>query len=257
MLHAVAFRPDPIADSRATADRGWFAVFLALAAGVHLALALAVPRNVHRPVASPRIITDVIDVEPQTEPTARAEPLPELPEPSAMPQRARVPMRPTKGAPPEPAAKVLTSAPGDGEPVDFVTGSAPLYTGGTTSRNGANTREPGLTAVASSPSVSSAMGTEPSLPDRSRPASLASGLDWRCPFPSRADRDGIDSGVASLKVEVAPTGQVRAVHVLHDSGHGFGKAARSCALRKRYRAALDRAGRSIGATLLVRVHFVR
>jgi outer membrane biosynthesis protein TonB len=237
-------------------ERGWFALSLALSVGAHLAVPTIPPRSVQRSVASQRITTQVIEPEAPNGRAPRAEP---VPEPLETPGTRKPPtesVRRADPASPDQAAELLTSAAGASEPVHFATGAAVLYSGGTTRRDGSSTRGPGM-AAEGRPARSSVVGREPSLPDRSPPASLASRPDWRCPFPSQANREGIDSGVATLKVEIDAAGQALSVRVLRHSGHGFGDSAERCALRKRYRPALDRNGRSIRAELVVRVHVLR
>jgi hypothetical protein len=113
-----------------------------------------------------------------------------VPEPLETPGIRKPPtesVRRADPASPDQAAELLTSAAGASEPVDFATGAAVLYSGGTTRRDGSSTRGPGM-AAEGRPARSSVVGREPSLPDRSPPASLASRPDWRCPFPSQANR---------------------------------------------------------------------
>ena len=66
-----------------------------------------------------------------------------------------------------------------------------------------------------------------------------------CDFPAEADIEGIDSAVVQLTVTVGPNGRAKSVTVLKDPGFGFGQSARSCAFRKQFNAALDRAGTAI------------
>jgi protein TonB len=82
----------------------------------------------------------------------------------------------------------------------------------------------------------------PDPPDRSRGASVFMGYNGDCDFPAEADRDHVDHGWASLVVTVLPDGRAARVRLLEDSGHGFGRVAQACALRARYRPALDRTG---------------
>lgn len=98
----------------------------------------------------------------------------------------------------------------------------------------------------------------PPGPDLSRPANIIGGTNWNCPFPPEADADQIDSAVVTVSVTVRPDGSPLSVKVVSDPGHGFGRAARMCALGRKYQPALDRAGQPITATMPpIRVSFVR
>ncbi len=84
------------------------------------------------------------------------------------------------------------------------------------------------------------------------------GFNTDCDFPAEADRDHVDHGWAKLIVTVRSDGRAAAVQLLEDSGHGFGRMARQCALRARYRPALDRTGTPIQAdTPSFRYRFTR
>lgn len=98
----------------------------------------------------------------------------------------------------------------------------------------------------------------PPGPDLSRPASLIGGTNWNCPFPPEADADQIDSAVVTVSVTVRPDGSPLSVKVVSDPGHGFGRAARICALGRKYQPAFDKTGQAITATMPpIRVSFVR
>ena len=86
---------------------------------------------------------------------------------------------------------------------------------------------------------------------------LGDGL-WDCPFPPEADAQGIDRALVVLQITVRPDGRAQAVRVVRDPGNGFGREARSCAMKHRWRAARDRDGTPIvGTTAPLRVRFVR
>ena len=51
-----------------------------------------------------------------------------------------------------------------------------------------------------------------------------------CTFPKEADDDQVDEAKVILRVTVEPAGSVSAAQVVRDPGHGFGRAARTCAL---------------------------
>lgn len=97
----------------------------------------------------------------------------------------------------------------------------------------------------------------PPGPDLSRSLALAGGTSWNCPFPPEADSDQVDSAVVRVQVTVRPDGSASSVSVLADPGHGFGRAARLCALNKRYQPALDRTGTAIVSSAPVTVRFNR
>jgi protein TonB len=98
-----------------------------------------------------------------------------------------------------------------------------------------NTGVPGGTGTGTAPPP------PPPGPDLSQPPGVI-GLSWNCPFPPEADADGIDQAVAVIVVTVRPDGSPLTVKVITDPGHGFGRAARMCALGRQYKPGLDRAG---------------
>jgi protein TonB len=107
-------------------------------------------------------------------------------------------------------------------------------------------------------------GTGPVAPppppevDRSKPPSLLGGTSWNCPFPPEADTDQVDQAIATIVVTVRPDGTPQSVKVVSDPGHGFGRAARLCALGRRYNAGLDRAGAATTSTTPpIKVRFTR
>ncbi|MGO9836930.1 MAG: energy transducer TonB [Polyangiaceae bacterium] len=193
---------------------------------------------------------------PQVEPEAKAEPAP----PPRMPHEAPPP-------PPAPAqaAKVLTREPDPNEPVDLtgntiVTGNAADFPGGLTASNGTGTNAVrSLTSPTGVPGGTGAPTAAPSAPgpDRTRPASLAGGSDWNCPFPPEADTAQIDEAYVTVQVDVRPDGTPGAVTVVSDPGNGFGREARRCALGKSFQPALDHDGNAIAGTKKVKVHFSR
>jgi protein TonB len=178
-------------------------------------------------------------------------------------------------SPPPPAAqagKLLTAPEEPDAPVDltgdgFVTGNADSFVGGVTAAAGTGTSatynpaasptgKPGGTGTSNKPPPPP---PKPTGPDRSRAATIASGANWSsCPFPSEADVDQVDYAVVTLVVTVRPDGTPRSVQVVSDPGHGFGRAARMCALSKRYTPAWDHDGNAImGTTPPIRVTFTR
>ncbi|HYQ26565.1 MAG TPA: energy transducer TonB [Polyangiaceae bacterium] len=187
---------------------------------------------------------------PPPEPEPEAEPPPTPP-----PSRA-APPPPNSPAPPPPAAaeagKVLTQDPDPNEPVDMtdsiVSGSGDRYAGGVTAADGTATKavrdlraQPNGVGAAPPPGPVA----PPPGPDLSRAAAPMNGSWNDCEFPAEADIEGIDSAVVQLTVTVGPNGRAKSVTVLKDPGFGFGQSARSCAFRKQFNAALDRAGTAI------------
>jgi protein TonB len=104
-------------------------------------------------------------------------------------------------------------------------------------------------------------GSDKPLPprvDQSRPPSLIGSTSWSCPFPPEADAEGRDRATAVIVVTVRPDGSPQSVSVMQDPGSGFGRAARMCALGRRYKPGLDRDGNAtVSATQPIRVNFSR
>ena len=99
---------------------------------------------------------------------------------------------------------------------------------------------------------------QPTGPDLSRAATPSGSTNWSCPFPPEADAEQIDEMRVSLVVTVRPDGTPLSVNVVADPGHGFGRAARMCALTHRFNPTLDRTGQPItGATPPFNVRFTR
>lgn len=202
---------------------------------------------------------------PEPEPEEEEKP-PEEPKPvvKEAPQPEDPPPQPPAAAE---AAKVLTAEPDPNEPVDMsdtiVQGNADTYAGGISANAGTSkvaVRNPAAVATG----VVGGTGTAPAPPpppkvDRSRKAGLLGSVDWSdCPFPAEADAEQIDQAFVLIQVKVRADGTPDAVTVVQDPGHGFGREARKCAMRKRYTTALDVDGRPIpGATNAFRVRFDR
>jgi protein TonB len=92
--------------------------------------------------------------------------------------------------------------------------------------------------------------------DMSRPASVIGG-SWGCPFPPQADLNQIDRAAVTLSITVGTDGRAKSASVVSDPGYGFGAQARRCAMSKRYKPALNRDGKKITKTIVVRVRFTR
>lgn len=92
-------------------------------------------------------------------------------------------------------------------------------------------------------------------PDLTRAASPFYGVDSGCAYPSGADGE---VAVVTVIVTVGPDGKAQHVEVLDDPGMGFGRAARTCAMRHPYRAGRDASGKPVvSKTPPVRVRFTR
>jgi len=201
------------------------------------------------------------------------EPPPPPPPPPEEPPKEPEPPKPVpKDEPPPPppqpaeAAKVLTADPQPSEKVEdltsFVTGSGQTFAGGTTSAQGTS-KTAVYNPAAANTGVPGGTGTAPAPPvrrdDRSRAPGLLGSVDWNdCPFPGEADAEQIDQAFVLIQVKVKPDGSPENVTVLQDPGHGFGREARKCAMRKKYSQGLDPDGNPIGGTTKpFRVRFER
>jgi protein TonB len=195
---------------------------------------------------------------PPTPPPPPVKPAPSSPtrEPDA-PARRQAPR--TAPAPPAfaQAGAIVARDPDPNEAVDltgdaFVTGVGAVYSGGTTRSDGTS-REPVHGPVQTRPP----RPPRSPPPDRSRPVGLPSPA-WSCPWPVEADNDSVNEVVAVIRVTVRPDGSVERATVLVDPGHGFGEAARRCALGSRFMPARDRSGRVVHAdSPPIRVRFTR
>jgi protein TonB len=210
---------------------------------------------------------DLLKADPPPPP---AEP---LPPPKEEPKEVQpVLIKETKtNEPPPPAAAaakasaVLTQAPDPNEPVDltnsFVTGNADSYAGGVTQAAGtSSTAVYARNAVAGGApgGTGKSAGPAGNGPDRSRAASLAGSKDWKCDFPPEADVDQIDQAFVVVQVATRADGNPERVSILSEPGHGFGRAARICAMKEHYDPALDREGNPIaGSTKSIRIRFER
>lgn len=201
---------------------------------------------------------------PEPEPQAPPEPVPQAPKEKA-PEKD-----PYEEPPPAPAqaAKVLTQEPDPDEPVDmtgqgFVTGDGSGPGFGMVSAAG-TAKTPTFDRNASLSGKEGGKGTgqggppPPQGPDLSKAAGLVGSSAWDCPFPPEADAEQIDQAVVSIIVTVRTDGTPQSVKVVSDPGTGFGRAARLCALARRYTPALDRTGTPmVSATPPIRVRFTR
>jgi len=178
-----------------------------------------------------------------------------------VPPKAAAKDQPTEAAPPEAAqaGKLLTQEPSADDPLDltdqgFVTGEGDRYAGGTTAASGTSTtavRDPRARAGGKPGSTGEKPGapasTAPAGKDQSRPSAPAS-RNWNCGFPPEADFDQIDFATVMISVTVGTDGRAKSVSVLSDPGHGFGRLARSCAMRMQYNPGYDRNGQPVVKT---------
>ncbi len=200
---------------------------------------------------------------PAVEPETKAQDNPK-PEPVVQKSVARVAAQ----QPPLPAAaqagKTLT-APDDAtsDVADFtmVQGSGTEYVGGTTSAIGTNknavrgaaSQKP-VTATSVVPRMNQGESPGKDLSRSPRPE----GTDWNCSRLFPQDADAPDSATVSIVVTVSANGTPKAVTVLRDPGHGFGAAARVCAMSQRYSSGLDRQGLpTVAMTPPITVRFTR
>lgn len=210
-----------------------------------------------------------VEKEKEKEPEPPPPPEEEKPQPEeAKPVAKDTP--PPDTAPPPPAAaeaaKVLAADPDPNEVVDMrdtiVQGTGDKYAGGQTATSG--TSKTAVTnAAAAATGVPGGTGTAPAPAaprvDRSRAAGLLGSTDWGdCPFPAEADAEQIDQAYVMIQVKLKADGSPESVTVLQDPGHGFGREARKCAMRKQFSGALDADGNPVaGTTKPFRVRFER
>jgi protein TonB len=188
------------------------------------------------------------------------------PEPPPPPEPAAKPLPPPKPAPEDPhesepapeaaqAGALLTQEPEENEPEDpyddsFVTGDKDFYAGGMTANLGKSLSAVyGLGARAGGVpgGTGSAAPASPPKPDLSRLPTYGTNSMWDCGFPWEADRDRIDHAMAQIAVTVRADGTAEAVDVVFDPGHGFGRVAKSCALKQHWDVGLDLDGHPITA----------
>jgi periplasmic protein TonB len=177
----------------------------------------------------------------------RGEPEPEPePEPPPTPQKIAIKEPPPEviEAPPPPLPMR--------EPIDLVERVDDAVEYAPRSRNGVPGGIPGGVAGPSAPQRA------PDPNDKSVPAKLTGSSSWNCPFPAEADAEGVDDAVVTLQVSVSAEGKASGATVLSDPGHGFGRAARQCALARTYSPARDADGKpTAGKTPPIRVKFSR
>jgi periplasmic protein TonB len=207
-----------------------------------------------------------VDIDLNEPPPPKPEPVPE-PEPEPEPPPPAQQKAPEPAAPPPAAAeagKVLTAEPDPDAPVDFgnefISGDGDRFAGGVTASSGTS-----KTAVRNTAAVATGIGTGA---PKVAPAPVGPKVDlskapeplnknWDCPFPSEAEAEGINAIKVQVVVTVTREGRARTATVLKDPGFGFGKAARACAMRNAYAAALDASGKAVEQSFSVNVRFTR
>jgi len=207
--------------------------------------------------------------EPESEPEVEAEPEDAPPMPADRMAANQEPARELPSA--AKAGQTLTALedPGESEAnvADFtmVQGEGNAYVGGTTAargesesavhgaaKNGPSTVREGRPARTQGPAKVAPRG-----PDRSRPARPANGA-WSCSHLFPSDPGVPNFATVMIVVTVRADGSPRSIQVTSDPGHGFGAAARTCALGQRYVPALDRQGKPItSVTPPITVRFSR
>lgn len=213
-----------------------------------------------------------VDIPPAQKAEEKKEEPPPEPEPEPAPKLDKPapkeddPYEDKTPPPPSQAAKVLTAKEDPDEPVDmtgqgFVTGDGTGPGFGMVSAEG-TAKTPTYNKGASLDGKEGGTGTKPPPPppavDLSKAPSLVGSTNWDCAFPPEADAEQIDQAVASVVVTVRPDGTVQSVKVVDDPGYGFGRAARICALARRFSPGLDRTGQpTTSVTPPIRVRFTR
>lgn len=185
---------------------------------------------------------------PPPQPAPRAAPRPRA-EPVAQPAKAPEPVAAAEQpVPVQPVMPVATVDPGAaGTSSIAVPAAAPS----------ARPSAPGVIA-APAPALQKGPVTPGAVSlDRSRRAGLADSARWDCPFPAEAESEGIERAKAVLRVEIDALGQPQKVIVTDDPGHGFGREARRCAMRRRWISRLDRSGAPASDAVTVVVSFER
>jgi periplasmic protein TonB len=211
---------------------------------------------------------NLVEIQKEPEPPKDEPPPPKMeekPEPKPEPEKAEKPVA-KEPAPPAAAqaAQVIAAESKPNEPLDltnaFVQGTGTVYAGGATMAAGTATSAvravaPAATGVVGGTGAPTAQVG--SVEDKSRSLRLRGGTDWNCPFPPEADLESLNDGSATVEVSVGLSGRVDSVRIINDSGNGFGRAARSCAMSKMFDPALDRQGLPTASTKQFRVRFSR
>jgi protein TonB len=215
--------------------------------------------------APSEIILEAYEAPPKPpEPEPEVKPVDnQKPEPVLQKSVAKIASPATKLPAAAQAGKTLTAADdGSGDVADFtmVQGSATDYAGGTTSAIGTSAKAVRGAASETPPSpkaVVSQKAAPASGPDLTR-SPRPSGADWNCSHLFPRDPEAGDYATVSIVVTVSVDGSPKSVTVLRDPGHGFGAAARACAMSQRYSSGLDRQGNpALATTPPITVRFTR
>lgn len=199
---------------------------------------------------------DKIEIPPELEKPPETKPAETEPEPVARTAEKAAPEAAPAAAE---AGKVMTQEPNADDPLDltgdsFVTGSSDRYAGGTTAASGTSKvavddprAKGGEGPKGNGTAPRGGPAPAPTGKDQSRPSTPTS-RSWNCGFPAEADFDQVDFATVMITVTVGTDGRAKSVSVLSDPGHGFGKQARSCAMRMSYTPGLDRNGQPVVKT---------
>lgn len=248
---------------------------LVFTVGAHVLIAAAVGAVVIRPqvIGQVAALAEFIDIEapepepPQPPPAAEPEtlrPVQVSPRVQSKPEPRPEPPEPKSAAATPPAAAQAAEAlTQEHDVVDLsntiVVGSGAKYGGGTTDPNGTSNgavRALGARGGGAGVGKGPAMVPKPA-PSLARAPRLAGGASWSCPFPPEADVADVNRATVALRVSVSADGSVSDVSVSSEPGYGFGRAAKRCAMNKRWDPGLDATGRAVGAVAVVNVRFVR
>lgn len=186
---------------------------------------------------------------PKPDPNEKEDPYEEDDLPPPPSEAAKILTAPSEpNEPKAPADQTFASGEGTGLGVGFVagggTGNGTTYDPRARVGNKTPTKRPPDPAT-----------PPPGYVDLSRPAAPYYGVASGCEFPDGADDDTM---VVPLVVTVGPEGQALAVEILRDPGQGFGAAARTCAMRMKWRPGRDASGKPIvSKTSPVKVRFTR
>jgi periplasmic protein TonB len=252
------------------ANRGGAYLGILLAFLGHGALALLVPKPAEAQVAPPPM-KQSIELEPPAPEPVKEETPPEPERPREPPPKtaAAANVAPAQVAPPPPAQEAAVLTQRNDEPADFsnsiVVGNAETFAGGQSASNGTSTRAAsgnrtgtGTGGVGTAPSAIAAPSAIVGKgKGRARRARLAGGASWDCAFPAEADVAQVDHAVVTLRIAVAQTGATQSVSIEADPGNGFGREARTCAMRKQFDPALDAEGNPVDGSSLINVRFDR
>lgn len=234
---------------------------------LEIEMAPAAPTSAPKPLPEPEVTT------PDPEPTTVKSP--NAPKPPANALEAAATPKPTSKAPAAAKAGNLLVAKDDGpkaggdEPVSFVTdpngssyGSGVVAKGGTADVGLPGAKVGGVVTPGKTLAAPTATFVAPAAPtivpaaNLSRMPKLEEANACKGFFPGGADDDAAD---ATLVVVIKPDGGVSSASIVLESpkGQGFGSAARTCLLSKRFLPGLDKSGAAVLSSTTIRVHFSR